>query len=162
MVSEIYKFVLHLKPKATSKNSLSLSLSLYEHIYFKCIHVNHPFCKLPHCSVLVLEATIHYQHPVSFLNLSWSQSVYFVKSYFVLYPSFLQILNCLFYIFRLTLQLSDTNRDRQRFGLGLANLALSKPNRLSLNCLEVFKIEPNQTKSIPEPVWAKPVYEPAW
>ena len=37
------------------------------------------------------------------------------------------------------------SRDWQGFGLGLAGLALSKPNRISLNRLGVFKLEPNQT-----------------
>ena len=36
-------------------------------------------------------------------------------------------------------------RNRQRFGLGLAGLALSNPNRLSLNRLMVLKLEPNET-----------------
>ena len=43
-------------------------------------------------------------------------------------------------------------RDQQRFGLGLAGLALSKPNRLSLNRLGIFKPEPNRTEPIPKPV----------
>ena len=37
-------------------------------------------------------------------------------------------------------------RNRHRFGLGLAGLALSKTNRLSLNRLMVLKPGPNQTK----------------
>ena len=43
----------------------------------------------------------------------------------------------------LGMQALGSIRDQQRFGLGLAGLALSKPNRLSLNRLGVFK--PNQT-----------------
>ena len=46
----------------------------------------------------------------------------------------------------------QTGRDRQQFGLGLASLALSNPNRLSLNRFGVLKPEPNQTEAIPEPV----------
>ena len=42
-------------------------------------------------------------------------------------------------------------RDQQWFGLGLPSLALSKPNRLSLNRLGFSNL--NQTKPIPKPVY---------
>ena len=45
----------------------------------------------------------------------------------------------------ITLVFTYVSRDRQRFGLGLAGLALSKPNRLSLNRLMVLKPEPNRS-----------------
>ena len=43
-----------------------------------------------------------------------------------------------------------SDRDRQRFVLGLTGLALSKPNQLSLNRFGVLKPKLNQTKPIPK------------
>ena len=55
------------------------------------------------------------------------------------------VMFCLSFCLAMNLRCGGISRDRQRFSLGLAGLALSKPNWLSLNRLGVFKPEPKRS-----------------